>query len=225
MDLKKGTPTEWSLKRVLAMKSTFGQFYTRSAQVAEAALAIPVSNAWSVRGTSQLKLIRTRIKSQIKNDLYASPLHISINVPVPHTGTCDSLVSEAVCKWKAAKKRRKLEHQRPSTQPQANSETELPTLTTAVQDIGTRDMSRNAHNNKNGKNGKISPTITWRPMQMRRQEGLLVKPANLTNLAKMANWSKLPTTTWRPMQMRRQESPLGKPANLANLAKMASGPL
>ena len=86
------------------------------------------------------------------------------------------------------------------------------------------DMSRNAHNNKNGKNGKISPTTTWRPMQMRRQEGPLVKPANLANLAKIANWSKSPST-WRPMQMSRQEGPLVKPANLANfsnLAKMAN---
>ena len=91
--------------------------------------------------------------------------------------------------------------------------------------LGFRDMSRNAHNNKNGKNGKISPTTTWRSMQMRRQEGPLVKPAilaNLANLAKMANWSKSPTTTWRPMQMRGQEGPLGKPANLVNLAKMAN---
>ena len=61
------------------------------------------------------------------------------------------------------------------------------------------EMSRNAHNNKNGKYGKISPTTTWRPMQMRRQGGPLVKPANLANLAKMANWSKSPTTTLRPM--------------------------
>ena len=57
-------------------------------------------------------------------------------------------------------------------------------------------------------------------MQMGIQEGPLEKPANLANLAKMANWSNSPTT-WRPMQMRRQEGPLGKPANLANLAKMA----
>ena len=56
------------------------------------------------------------------------------------------------------------------------------------------DMSRNAHNNKNGKNGKISPSTTWRPMQMRRQEGPLVKPVILANLAKMENWSKSPTT-------------------------------
>lgn len=40
--------------------------------------------------------------------------------------------------WKAAKKRRKLPHHRPSTQPQANSETEVPTPTTVVQDIGTQ---------------------------------------------------------------------------------------
>ena len=78
-------PSEWSLKRVLAMKSTFGQFYPRSVQVPEAALAIPVSNAWPERGASQLKLIKTRIRSQIKNDLLASLLHISINGPVPHT--------------------------------------------------------------------------------------------------------------------------------------------
>ena len=82
-----------------------------------------------------------------------------------------------------------------------------------------RDMSRNAHNNKNG---KISPTTTWRPLQMRRQEGPLVKlaiVANLANLAKMANWSKSPTTTWRLTQMRGQEGPLEKLANLAMLWK------
>lgn len=136
VDGKKGTPTEWSLRRVLAMKSTFGQFYPRSAQAAEAALAIPTSNAWPERGASQLKLIKTRIRSQIKNDLLASLLHISINGPVPHTEACDSLVSKAVEMWKAAKRRRKLPHHRPSTQPQAN-ESEVPTPTTVVQDIGT----------------------------------------------------------------------------------------
>ena len=51
---------------------------------------------------------------------------------------------------------------------------------------------------------------------MRRQEGPLVEPAilaNLANLAKMANWSKSPTTTWRLTQTRGQEGPL---ENLAN---------
>ena len=123
LDGKKGTPTEWSLKRVMAMKSTFGQVFPRSAQVAEAALAIPVSNAWPERGASQLKLIKNRIRSQIKNDLLASLLHITINGPVPHTEACDALVSKAVNMWKAAKKRRKLPYHRPSMQPEANSET------------------------------------------------------------------------------------------------------
>ena len=137
-DGKKSTPTEWSLKRVMAMKSTFGQFYPKFVQVAEAALAIPVSNAWPERGASQLKLIKTRIRSQIKNDLLASLLHVAINGPVPHTEACDSLVSKAVDMWKAAKKRRKLPHHRPSTQPQANSETEVATPITVVQDMGTQ---------------------------------------------------------------------------------------
>ena len=40
LDGKKGTPTEWSLKRVMARKSAFGQVYPRSVQVAEAALVL-----------------------------------------------------------------------------------------------------------------------------------------------------------------------------------------
>ena len=111
------------------MKSTFGQFYPKSVQVAEAALAIPVSNAWPERGASQLKLIKTRIRSQIKNDLLASLLHVAINGPVPHTEACDSLVSKAVDMWKAAKKRRKLPHHRVvqdmGTQTDVTSTTEL----------------------------------------------------------------------------------------------------
>ena len=138
LDGKKGTPTEWSLKRVRAMKSTFGQVYPRSVRVVEAALAIPVSNAWPERGASQLKLIKNRIRSQVKNDLLASLLHITINGPVPHTEACDALVSKAVNMWKAAKKRRKLSYHRPSMQPEANSETEAATPTTVVQDIGTQ---------------------------------------------------------------------------------------
>ncbi|CAH3167419.1 unnamed protein product [Porites lobata] len=134
---KKGTPTEWSLKRVMAMKSTFGQFYPRSVQVAEAALAIPVSNAWPERGASQLKLIKSRIRSQIKNDLLASLLHITINGPVPHTEACDSLVSKTVDMWKTAKKRRKLPYHKPSMQREPNSETEAATPSTVVQDMGT----------------------------------------------------------------------------------------
>ena len=90
------------------------------------------------RGASQLKLIKNRIRSQIKNDLLASLLHITINGPVPHTEACDALVSKAVNTWKAAKKRRKLPYHRPSTQPEANSETEAATPTTVVQDMGTQ---------------------------------------------------------------------------------------
>lgn len=80
VDGKKDTPTEWSLKKVTAMNwATFTQFFLRSAPEGEAALAIQMSNTWPERGASQLKLIKNRIKSQIKNDLLASLLHISIN--------------------------------------------------------------------------------------------------------------------------------------------------
>ena len=49
-----------------------------------------------------------------------------------------TLVSKAVNMWKATKKRRKLPYHRPSTQPEANSETEAATPTTVVQDMGTQ---------------------------------------------------------------------------------------
>ena len=50
---------------------------------------------------------------------------------------------------------------------------------------------------ESGKNGKLVKiaTTTWRPMQMKRQEGPLVKQSILENLAKMENWSKSATTT------------------------------
>ncbi|KAJ7386077.1 hypothetical protein OS493_012414 [Desmophyllum pertusum] len=52
-----------------------------------------VSNAWHKRGACQLKLIKTRIRNQIKNALLESLLHITINGPVH--------INKAVILWSA----------------------------------------------------------------------------------------------------------------------------
>ena len=62
-----------------------------------------------------------------------------------------------------------------------------------------------------GQNGKLV-----KPMQMRRQEGPLGKPANL---AKIANLSKSPRTRKR-MQMRIQEGALSELANLGEFGNV-----
>ena len=49
---------------------------SRSVQVAETALAIPVSNAWPERGASQLKLITSTTELQHIREEYEEALHV-----------------------------------------------------------------------------------------------------------------------------------------------------
>ena len=51
------------------------------AKVAESIVAIPVSKAWPERGASALKLIKSRLRSRIKNDLLSALMQIHVNGP------------------------------------------------------------------------------------------------------------------------------------------------
>lgn len=116
VDGKKGIFIEWLLKRVLVMKLIFGQFYLRFVQVVEVVFVIFVFNVWLERGVSQLKLIKIRIRSQIKNDLFVFFFYIFINGFVLYIEVCDFLVSKVVDMWKVVKKRRKFLYYRLSIQ-------------------------------------------------------------------------------------------------------------
>lgn len=75
------TPTEWCLSRILQMRCALGSLYPCISKIAEVTLALPVSNAWPERGASKIKLIKSRLRSPLKNDLLNSLFQISINGP------------------------------------------------------------------------------------------------------------------------------------------------
>ena len=76
-------------------------------EIAEVAAVLPVSNAWPERGNSTLKLIKTRLRSSMKNDMLSAIMHVSINGP--SSDECTPLVKKAVKAWLARKSRRKIQ--------------------------------------------------------------------------------------------------------------------
>lgn len=100
------TPTEWSLKRLLSMRTEYGHFYPKLVWIAEIILSLPLSNAWPERGASAVKRVKSRLRSSMTNQMLEALLHISINGPPVREA--QELVKEAVEAWSNAKKRRKL---------------------------------------------------------------------------------------------------------------------
>jgi len=121
------TPTEWSLKRLLSMRTEYGHFYPKLVWIAEIILSLPMSNAWPERGASAVKRVKSRLRSSMTNQMLEALLHISINGPP--VGEAQELVKEAVEAWSNAKKRRKLP---PSANPggtsSGNSQGEVQTI-------------------------------------------------------------------------------------------------
>ena len=71
------------------------------AKVAESIVAIPVSNVWPERGASALKLIKSRLRSTIKNDLLSALMQIHVNGPELGTKKFDNLITAAITKWQS----------------------------------------------------------------------------------------------------------------------------
>ena len=102
------TPTEWCLSRILQMRCALGSLYPCISKIAEVALTLPVSNAWPERGASKIKLIKSRLRSRLKNDLLNSLLQISINGPDVFSKENDDVIRRAVKLWMKVKKRKKV---------------------------------------------------------------------------------------------------------------------
>ena len=88
------TPTEWSLQRLLSMRTEYGHFYPKLVWIAEIILSLPTSNAWPERGASAVKRIKSRLRSSMTNQMLEALLHISINGPP--VSEAQGLVKEAV---------------------------------------------------------------------------------------------------------------------------------
>ena len=101
------TPTDWCLKKLLQLKDLAPFNLPLVAKVANAVVSLPVSNAWPERGASALKLLKTRLRSRMQNDLLNTLLHILINGPAVGSKECEDLIDSAISSWLGAKTRRK----------------------------------------------------------------------------------------------------------------------
>lgn len=115
------TATEWCLKRLISLKTSYSIVFPALTNVAEVCLSMPVSNAWPERGGSALKRIKTRLRNRLSVTMLQSLLMITINGPKVGTSECESLVTAAVEKWQVQKKRRKMPKIRVSSTPVAAS--------------------------------------------------------------------------------------------------------
>ena len=71
------TPTEWSLMRLLSMRTEYGHFYPKLVWIAEIILSLLMSNAWSERGASAVKRVKSQLCSSMTNQMLEALIHIS----------------------------------------------------------------------------------------------------------------------------------------------------
>lgn len=102
------TATEWCLKRLISLNTTYNSLFPALANIAEVCLSMPVSNAWPERGCSALTHIKTRLRNRLSVDMLQSLVIISINGPELGTIECEALITAAVEKWRSHRKRRKI---------------------------------------------------------------------------------------------------------------------
>ena len=101
------TPTDWCLQLLLAINSLSPRTLSVLAKVAEYIVSLPVSNACPERGASALKLIKSRLRSTLKNDMLSCLMQIHVSGPEAGTKNFDNLMTAAVTAWQS-KPRRKL---------------------------------------------------------------------------------------------------------------------
>ena len=98
------TATEWCLKQLISLKTTYSSVFPALANIAEVCLSMPVCNARPQQGCSALKRIKTRLRNRLSVDMLQSLLIISINGPELGTIECEALITAAVEKWRSHRK-------------------------------------------------------------------------------------------------------------------------
>ena len=102
------TSTQWFLSHLMKSKSEYQPFFGELLLIAEAAITLPVSNAWPERGASALKIVKSRCRSRLQNDMPEAMLHVKISGPALGSSKMESLLKQAVEKWLSKKNRKKL---------------------------------------------------------------------------------------------------------------------
>jgi len=116
------TSTQWFLSQLMKAKSEYQPFFGEPLLTAEAAITLPVSNAWPERGASALKIVKNQCRIHLQNDMLEAMLHAKINGPALGSPKMVSLVTQAVQSWLDKKNRKKL----PSRQGPLHTATEAP---------------------------------------------------------------------------------------------------
>ena len=115
------TSTQWFLNQLMKVKSEYQPFFGELLLIAEAAITLPVSNAWPERGASALKIVKNRCRSRLHNDMLEAMLHIKINGPALGSPKMKTLVTRAIQTRLDKKNRKKLPNrqsmQKPPFQP------------------------------------------------------------------------------------------------------------
>ena len=91
--------TQWFLSHLMKAKSEYQPFLGELLLIAEAAITLPVSNAWPERGASVLKSVQNRCRSRLHNDMLEAMLHIKINGPALGSLKMGTLVTIEVQTW------------------------------------------------------------------------------------------------------------------------------
>lgn len=102
------TPSEWCLTRIVKQKHEYEHMCPKLTRLAELVLTIPVSNAWTERGASKVKIIKTDLRNRLKNDMLEGLMHLTVNGPDICTDQCDDLITSSIKNWLQTKSRRKL---------------------------------------------------------------------------------------------------------------------
>ena len=86
-------------------KAKYLPFFENMIVIAEIALTLPVSNAWPERGASTLKLVKSRLRSRLKDDMLQCLLHVKINGPDVLSPDAKTIIKMAAGEFLSRKKR------------------------------------------------------------------------------------------------------------------------
>jgi hypothetical protein len=93
--------TEWTLHQIMQRFSSPDTDYPILTEIVKIAIVTPITNSWPERAASEIKRIKTRLRSRTENDLLNGLLMLSINGPDYGSAEAHDIIAKAVKRWMA----------------------------------------------------------------------------------------------------------------------------
>lgn len=90
------TLLEWTLQRLLRIKSDFGYVFPKLVALAEISISTPVTNACPERGASAMKRLKTRFRSRLNSDFLNALMQITLNGPPVQSPKAEEVIQSSV---------------------------------------------------------------------------------------------------------------------------------